>query len=195
MQKCQITDLMQYLNTQPAADTTSPCFQNSSQMFIQVGCLIPEAAIEGRVENGLVLGCAAVFIALLVVNFLDYIKKVQENNYVEWDVKTITSGDFTIEFDITKALYEDYVEKEHQGWVNARAEEGQTPPTVVAGFQGWIQHEMEKRLEQLPNLGFDGDDEESSVKVAVTTLAFDNAAIINLLRDRGAAIKAENWDL
>jgi len=54
---------------------------------------------------------------------------------------------------------------------------------------------MERRLEQLPNLGFDGDDEESSVKVAVTTLAFDNAAIINLLRDRGAAIKAENWDL
>jgi len=65
----------------------------------------------------------------------------------------------------------------------------------VAGFQGWIQHEMERRLEKLPNLGFDGDDEESSVKVAVTTLAFDNAAIINLLRDRGAAIKAENWDL
>jgi hypothetical protein len=71
-------------------------------MFVQVGCLIPADQVDGRVERGLVLGCAVVFIALFVVNYLDYIKKTQENNYVEWDVKTITSGDFTIEFDISK---------------------------------------------------------------------------------------------
>lgn len=64
--------------------------------------MIPADQVDGRVERGLVLGCAAVFIALFVVNYLDYIKKTQENNYVEWDVKTITSGDFTIEFDISK---------------------------------------------------------------------------------------------
>ena len=64
--------------------------------------MIPEDEVNKRVSHGLVLGCSAVFIALFVVNYLDYIKKTQENNYVEWDVKTITSGDFTIEFDITK---------------------------------------------------------------------------------------------
>jgi len=51
---------------------------------------------------------------------------------------------------------------------------------------------METRLAKLPNLGFD---EEESVKVACTTLAFNNAKIINLLRERGNAIKAENWKL
>lgn len=50
---------------------------------------------------------------------------------------------------------------------------------------------MQERLEKLPSLGFD---EEDSVKVAVTTLAFANHEIIALLRQRGEAIKTENWD-
>ena len=52
---------------------------------------------------------------------------------------------------------------------------------------------METRLEKLPDLGY--DDGEPSVKIAKTTLAFNNAEIINLLKQRGAAIKAENWEL
>ena len=51
---------------------------------------------------------------------------------------------------------------------------------------------MEERLRQMPNLGYD---EVESVEIAVTTLAFRNAEIINLLKERGAAIKNEKWDL
>jgi len=51
---------------------------------------------------------------------------------------------------------------------------------------------MENRLERLPNLGYD---DEPSVQIACTTLAFNNAEIINLLRQRGMAIKQENWEL
>ena len=118
-QTCQIANLKQYLNVDPPKDSTSTCFQNQSQMFVQVGCLIPEGDVMNRVERGLVLGCAAVFIALFVVNYLDYIKKTQENNYVEWDVKTITSGDFTIEFDINAAFFHDWKDKVKASWVSA----------------------------------------------------------------------------
>ena len=51
---------------------------------------------------------------------------------------------------------------------------------------------METRLDKLPNLEFD---EVPCVKIAKTTLAFNNAEIIGFLRERGEAIKAENWDL
>ena len=51
------------------------------------------------------IACSAVSISLFIVNYLDYIKKVQINNYVEWDVKTITAGDFTIEFDIAPSFF------------------------------------------------------------------------------------------
>jgi len=74
-------------------------------MFIQVGCLVPAEAITGREVKGLVLACCAVFVSLFIINFLDYVKKIQENNYIEWDIKTVTAGDYTIEFDITPEFF------------------------------------------------------------------------------------------
>jgi len=62
---------------------------------------VPEDQLAIREAKGLALACCAVFISLFTINFLDYVKKVQENNYIEWDVKTITAGDYTIEFDIS----------------------------------------------------------------------------------------------
>ena len=35
---------------------------------------------------------------------------VEETNYVEWDVKTITSGDYTVEVDIGIDFYPKYKE-------------------------------------------------------------------------------------
>ena len=83
------------------------------------------------------LGCAAVFIALFVVNYYDYIKKTQENNYIEWDVKTITSGDFTIEFDIIKNFYLDWKDKVEQSWVQNLSPEAREK-SQAEHFRDWI---------------------------------------------------------
>ena len=61
----------------------------------------------------------------------------------------------------------------------------------MQGFQLWIQTEMMKRLNQTPALDFD---EDSEVKVAVTTMAFKNSKIIQLLRKRGSLIQEEKWE-
>jgi hypothetical protein len=42
-----------------------------------------------------------VFICLFFVSFIDYLKSVFKNTAVEWDVKTITAGDYTVEIAIT----------------------------------------------------------------------------------------------
>ena len=47
---------------------------------------------------------------------------------------------------------------------------------------------MERRLNQTPPLNFNDNDD---VKVAATTLAFENAKIINMLIERGNYIKSE----
>ena len=137
------------------------------------------------------LACSAVFIALFVVNYLDYIKKSQENNYIDWDVKTITAGDFTIEFDLSREFWKDWQEKVKPSFlreIDARFRDR----SDAQHFRFWIAKEMETRLEQMPNLEYD---EVPCVRIAVCTLAFNNAEIIELLRLRGAAIKAENWEL
>lgn len=46
----------------------------------------------------------------------------------------------------------------------------------------------------MPNLGFDGEDLEGDrIRIAIVTFAFENAKVINWLRQRGAHIKNENW--
>ena len=34
---------------------------------------------------------------------------MQKNNYVDWDVKTVTAGDYTIEFDLASTTYENFL--------------------------------------------------------------------------------------
>lgn len=63
-----------------------------------------------RQVQGLFIGCLFISIGLFVLVYLDYMRQIAKNNFVEWDVKTITAGDYTIEFDIEKEFYEKFVE-------------------------------------------------------------------------------------
>jgi len=54
---------------------------------------------------GLMVGCLGVFVYLFALIYIDYIKQVQKNKAVDFDVKTITAGDYTVEFDIGHELY------------------------------------------------------------------------------------------
>jgi len=67
-------------------------------MFVQTACVIDPESLSNRRLNGLLFSCIVVFLCLCTVNYVDYIKKLQENAYVEWDLKTITAGDYTVEF-------------------------------------------------------------------------------------------------
>jgi len=110
----------------PADETADPCFNEDSQIFIQVGCIMSEADLVYKRELALIFGCAAVFISLFVINYLDFIGKTAENNYVEWDVKTITAGDYSIEFDLDPNFYPDWVTKELENWRAKCLAEGRT---------------------------------------------------------------------
>jgi hypothetical protein len=42
---------------------------------------------------------------------VDYVKQYQANKYVDWDVKTITAGDYTVEFGIDDQAYDMFLNK------------------------------------------------------------------------------------
>lgn len=88
-------------------DPNGECGDNAN-FFIQVPCKLPEEAGANRTMFGLLAGCVAVFIYLFTVVYFDYIKSVQHNKYVDFDVKTITAGDYTIEFDLEHGMYEHF---------------------------------------------------------------------------------------
>jgi len=73
-----------------------------------------------------------------VINYLDYIKKIQENNYVEWDIKTITAGDYSVEFDISPEFFTDFVVKEFTQWSSSQQDRGIEYTSRVEAFRDWI---------------------------------------------------------
>ena len=52
------------------------------------------------------VGCLGVFAYLFSTIYLDYLKQVQKNNFLDFDIKTITAGDYSIEFDLDPKIYE-----------------------------------------------------------------------------------------
>ena len=85
-------------------DTTDPrmdkgqCATYKTQMFVQTACVIPQDMERDRRVLGLAYSCLIIFISLAILNYVDYIRQIQKNDYLEWDVKTITAGDYTVEF-------------------------------------------------------------------------------------------------
>lgn len=81
-------------------------------LYMQIPCLVPKHNVTRRKLLGLLISCISVFIFLFVQLTLDYVKRVQANRFVEWDVKTVSAADYTVEFSISTAQYE-YFEKHY----------------------------------------------------------------------------------
>jgi hypothetical protein len=142
-----------------------------------------------RALAGLMTTSIAVFVYLFVVIYIDYIKQVQKNEFIDFDVKTITAGDYSIEFDIDHEIYDKW---------KAHYLKGDNPMSEMAQFKLYIQTKLEERISAMDDLGYEGPLPEGQhyrkIKIAQITFAFYNEKIINKLRKRGALIKTEKWD-
>lgn len=71
--------------------------------------------------------------------------------YVDWDVKTITAGDYSVEFDIRKKTYDRW---------RARYFDERNPMSQNAQFKLYIQNELEERITKMPDMGYDEKDDD-----------------------------------
>lgn len=86
------------------------CSNEDANVFIQIPCEIPPNEMNERQVKGLLVGCFNVFIALFFVVYVDYLKSIFKNSYIEWDVKTITAGDYSVEVEIPKKMWTNFLE-------------------------------------------------------------------------------------
>lgn len=97
------------------------------------------------------------------------------NKFVDFDVKTITAGDYTIEFELNKSQY-NYFMKNYFDETNPMGE--------VAQLKLYIQNELKKRFNEMDSMGLEGTDEDNmikEIKIAQITFAYDNAEVIEQL--------------
>ena len=142
------------------------CFSGSAQLFLQIACKLTHEEVTDRRVQGLFIASLTIAVALYVSVFTDYIRQVAKNDFVEWDIKTVTSGDYTIEFDITDEFFDRFV-----------TQHGANKPDnmpMATYFRDWIQNEMENKISRIPDLGY-GDEPPERIEIAATTFAFENA--------------------
>ena len=140
--------------------------------------------MNARQVQGLFIGCMGVFVALFFVVYIDYLRSTFKNTFIEWDVKTITAGDYSVELDITENMYKNFLDNHYDAL---------SGKTKIAALRDYLQEELETRLTRLPDLGYE-DQPPERIRIAMITFAFDNAQLINLLRQRGKFIKFEKYD-
>jgi len=81
--------------------------------YIQYICLMPEVDVKGRQVIGLALSCLCVFLYFFNVIFFDFIDTVQKTQCVDYDVKTITGDDYTVEFNLKEEQYDKWKTRYH----------------------------------------------------------------------------------
>ena len=78
---------------------------SDAYFFLQIPCMFPNKETPWRKAAGLYIASFGVFIYFFVFNVFGYIESVQSLKYVDWDVKTVTAADYTVEFDIPSSMY------------------------------------------------------------------------------------------
>ena len=189
---CELKDLIKFFEIPAVPDVDfKHCIQEKSLLFVQVGCMLPNSTLVSQKKFGLLMGCTGVFIALFVVNFIDYMDEDLENGLLKWDLSTLTADDYTIQFKIKRKFYEAYKQKKKAEWVEQSKLKNREYTSDAQSFKFWLQHEMEVKLKELPYFDMN---EENNFRIAVSTMTFRNAKIIKLLRERGMTIKKNNWE-
>lgn len=86
------------------------------------------------------------FIYCFSIVYFDYIRAIEKNKFVDFDVQTVTAGDYTIEFDLDQKCY---------SYFKTTYYDEDSPMSELAQFRYYIRTELEERVSQFPDMGFD----------------------------------------
>lgn len=115
-------------------------------------------------------------------------------NQIDWDIQTITPGDYTLQYEITDEAYHWFM---NNVYLPGNYEERGV--SIALCLKDHMKTELEKLLtEKLREIKSSGADTSnikiSEVKIADIVFAFNNAELIKLLRERGSHIMYQRFD-
>ena len=121
--------------------------------------------------------------------------KIQQ---LEWDVATVTAGDFSVEFPITQAGYDWWKETVYRA-PGGPFETGQAPAFALKNY---MKAEVETKLDQwirdnqwAVDQLYQGENKTyGGTKVADIVFSFNNSRLIEALRARGGKIASNDFD-
>lgn len=142
-------------------------------------------------EASIIAACS-IFLVCVYLITVYWFKRVSKLQQLDWDIQTITPGDYTVQYEITDKAYDWFL-------VNIYPKDKQRGISTGESLKSYIKNEMEKLLtDKLFEMKAAGQNTDSikisQVKIADIVFAFNNAELINLLKDRGGHIMYQRYD-
>jgi hypothetical protein len=142
------------------------------------------------------ISCLGIFACLVFLTAIYYLKHISKLNQIDWDVQTITAGDYTVEFLISPNAYTWFLEHIYH------AKDKDAGLSTGESLKAYLVKEIEQNLTRflLANKSdsHNHDDEHANklteVQVADLVFAFNNQDLINLLKIRGSHITYQRYD-
>lgn len=139
------------------------------------------------------VACCAIFAAFVFTSFVYYMKRESRMIYLDWDMNTITVGDYSVEYKISNEAYNWFLVNQYQPH-DERS--GISPGESLKNY-------MKSEIERIMNEELDKEHREhgenasikiQQVKVADIVFAFNNERLITLLKERGKYIMNQQYD-
>jgi hypothetical protein len=143
------------------------------------------------------IACLGVLIVLVYLTCLHYFKRHSELDQVKWDMLTITPGDYTMQMEITKKMYDHYIKNIH-----CRHPDEPVGVRLKEYIKLMLENELNQKLKEKKNkpklAEQEGEDDDhlniEEVKIADIVFAFNNDQLIKLLKQRGTFIMQQKYD-
>lgn len=123
-----------------------------------------------------------IFISYVFLSVLYYLNKVAMIDFKQWDVETVTAGDFTVVYQIPDEVWFNF-ELQHEDKTRAEGSD----------FEDYLKTQFEKLVSLQPSVLFPEQDPPPPAKIANITFAFNNAKLIKLLKKRGTVVAEGNF--
>ncbi len=82
------------------------CSANDSVFFAQYSCLQSEQSLGAKRFQALYCVCMDIFLTLCFLTLIAYLRDLTYIMVKEWDIKTITVTDYSVEWEIPEEVFE-----------------------------------------------------------------------------------------
>jgi len=187
------------LFTDPAKQAA--CVTPTSTLFVQFTCIQDEATQATKYEQMSLAVATAVLISFLFTVSIRSMYQGGKIQQIEWDMSTVTAGDYSVELPIKKETYEAW----KQSVYRAPGGDFENQIAPAASLKRQLQKEIEETLDrwvrdnkwardELYGKSKNGKNEYEGTKVADIVFSFNNSRLIEALRARGQQIAAQDFD-
>lgn len=167
------------------------CTNENAKVFVQFECHQSAEQLSTKRSQAAMVSSLAVLLVCVYLITLHYFKRSSALNQMEWDVQTLTPGDYTAQLEISEKAYNFFLNVIYH-------HEKEKGKSIGLALKEYLKRELEnvlthklKEMKEKPgseNLKCD------EVKIADIVFAFNNAALIQLLRLRGQHIMYQRYD-